>query len=242
MDTQPIREFVNSEIVSFHDARLDRLRELKLPLLLRKKNPYLFRAKNLLTASQLIQSILDAFLSSSEEELFGEFLERLAIFVCAQTYGGRKSSAEGLDLEFDQEQTHYIVSIKSGPNWGNSSQHRRLEDNFRRAVTVQRQARSNTYVQPVLGICYGRTATKDTGDYIQYTGQSFWHFLSGDPNLYIEMIEPIGYQAKRHNDDFEQNKASLHNRLTGEFISEFCDSAGNIKWARLVAFNSANLS
>ena len=28
----------------------------------------------------------------------------------------------GIDLEFDKDGVRYIVTIKSGPNWGNSSQ------------------------------------------------------------------------------------------------------------------------
>ena len=36
----------------------------------------------------------------------------------------------------------YLVAIKSGPNWGNSSQYQSLRANFKRAVIVQNQAHS----------------------------------------------------------------------------------------------------
>ena len=72
---------------------------------------------------------MEAHLSSQEETIFGGFLEELAIFICAQVYGGQKSSAEGIDLEFIKDGIRYIVSIKSGPNWGNSNQVARLKDN-----------------------------------------------------------------------------------------------------------------
>jgi hypothetical protein len=241
-DRQTVYDFVNVEIVKFHDARLARLENLNLKEVLRKKNPYLFRAKNLLTAGQLIPAILDAFLSSSEEEIFGKFLEQLAIFISGQTCGGRKSSAEGVDLEFDLDGIRYIVSIKSGPNWGNSSQYRRLEENFRRAVVVQRQAQPALHIQPVLGICYGRTATRDKGLYRKIVGQNFWYFLSGDPDLYVDIIEPIGHQARRHNDDFARKRASIENRFTAELIQDFCGPDYLIDWRKLVAFNSSNLS
>jgi len=45
----------------------------------------LFRAKNILTAGELMEGLRDAFLSSSEEKLFGDFLEDLAVFVAKQT-------------------------------------------------------------------------------------------------------------------------------------------------------------
>ena len=131
-----IVEYVEFNIPQFHQNRLEKLETLKLESVLKRKNPYLFKAKNITTAGDLVKNILDAFLSSSEEGLFGGFLEDLAIFVCNQVFGGRKSSAEGIDLEFERDQTKYIVSIKSGPNWGNSSQIRKMRDNFSKAKRI----------------------------------------------------------------------------------------------------------
>jgi hypothetical protein len=80
------------------------------------------------SAGELVKQILDAYLSSQEETVFGDFLESLAIYVCSETYGGRKSATEGIDLDFEREGKRYIVSIKSGPNWGNSSQIKKMLD------------------------------------------------------------------------------------------------------------------
>ena len=153
MDRQVLCDFVNTEIVKFHQARLASLQRLKLDVVLKKKNPYLFKAKNISVASELISAIMDAFLSSSEEEMFGAFLEELAIFVSEKTHSGRKSTATGLDLEFDRDGTRFLVAIKSSTNWGNSSQYAKLEDNFKKAVQVQRQSHRIAHVQPVLGMC-----------------------------------------------------------------------------------------
>ena len=232
---------MNQNIRRFHDARIARLEELSLKDILRRKNPYLFRAKHVVTASELVVGIMDAFLSSSEEKLFGDFLEGLAIFVSQQVCGGYESSAEGLDLEFVRDDTRFLVSIKSGPNWGNSSQKRALQEAFRRALAVQRQRASGLRLEAVLGICYGRTRTGFNGLYTQYTGQSFWHFLSGDASLYVDIIEPIGHEAKRHNDYFEEKRVALVNRLTKEFVLGFCDDSGNVDWPRLIEFNSGNM-
>jgi hypothetical protein len=73
-------------------------------------------AKNKTTASDLIAGLLDAFLSSSEEEIFGEFLEGLALFIAQNIYNGHKSTAPGIDVEFIKEGIHYFVSIKSSHN------------------------------------------------------------------------------------------------------------------------------
>ena len=119
----------------------------------------MFRAKNIATAGQLIEGLLDAFLSSSEEKLFGDFLEGLAVFIAGKTCGGHKSAATGVDLEFINGGIHYVVSIKSGPSWGNSSQQTKLQQDLQKAVTTVKQARFGTNVQAVLGICYGKTKT-----------------------------------------------------------------------------------
>jgi len=92
-DLALIQDFANQEIVKFHEARLQSLDKMSLDKILRRKNPYLFRAKNLVTASELVSAILGAYLSSSEEECFGQFLESLAIYVSGLACGGRKSIA-----------------------------------------------------------------------------------------------------------------------------------------------------
>ena len=139
LDLQKVQEHVNENIVDFHDRKIETFESLRLSKLL-NKNPYLFRAKNILTAGDLIDGLLDAFLSSSEEKLFGDFLENLAIFVAQQTSGGHKSTAPGVDLEFFNNNIHYVVSVKSGPNWGNSSQQSKLEQDLKDAERRLKQS------------------------------------------------------------------------------------------------------
>ena len=76
-----ITDYLQDNIGSFHNKRLESLNNLELDNLLRRKNPYLFRSKNLVVACDLIKSLLDAHLSSQEETLFGGLLEDLAIYV-----------------------------------------------------------------------------------------------------------------------------------------------------------------
>ncbi len=128
---QELTDYVEANIQIFHQRRLENLQKLKLMNVVKRKNPYLFKAKNINTASEFVKTILEAHLSSQEETIFGGFLEGLAIFICTQVYDGRKSSAEGIDLEFEKDSVRYIISIKSGPNWGNSSQIKKMQDNFK---------------------------------------------------------------------------------------------------------------
>lgn len=239
LDLTEVRDFVNENIVDFHQRRIKTLEGLSLNRLL-AKNPYLFKAKNISTAEKLISGLLDAFLSSSEEKLFGDFLEELAIFVAGKTCDGHKSTAPGVDLEFSHDNIYYVVSIKSSSNWGNSSQQRKLEEDLRDAATRLKQSRRGLNVQPVLGICYGRAKTGYVRGYLKIAGQSFWHLISENKNLYTDIIEPIGHRADEFNRAFAEEQGRITKRFVDQFIERFCDESGAIDWVKLVEFNSGN--
>jgi hypothetical protein len=228
-----IIKFIEPQIEEFHQKRLEHLLELKFKNVLKRKNPYLFKAKNITTSQNLVQSILDAYLSSQEETIFGGLLEKLAIFVCNKVFKGGKSTTEGIDLEFEKKETKYIVSIKSGPNWGNSQQIKRMIDNFKQAKKI-----AGHHIIAVNGCCYGIDDNPNKGDYIKYCGQRFWEFVSGDENFYIDIIEPVGYKAKEKNATFDKEYSRVINKFTKEFSNEYCNSQGDILWEKLVEFNS----
>ena len=239
LNLDEVREYVNENIVDFHQRKIKSLEELRLEKLL-TKNPYLFKAKNISTASELITDLLEAFLSSSEEKLFGDFLEGLAVFVAQKTCGGHKSTAPGVDLEFFNKNVHYVISVKSGTNWGNSSQQNKLEQDLKNAVVRVKQLKRGTNVQPVLGICYGRTKTSYVRGYLKVVGQNFWYLISENKALYTDIIEPIGHRAKEHNENFMRGRSRVINLFTKQFIDRFCDATGAIDWINLVEFNSGN--
>lgn len=214
---------------------------LKLKALLEAKNPYLFRAKNLESAAELVQALLDARLSSAEEGMFGTFMEALAIFVAEQKCSGRKSSTTGIDLELQRDNVRYLIAVKSGKAWGNATQHKKLRDNFITAVKVLKQSKSVGEIQPTLGICYGRFKTKNNGAYLHIGGQSFWTLISGEPDLYMEIIEPIGYRAKEFNDEFHDRKNRALNRMVREFTENYCLADGAIDWPKIVTLVSKNM-
>lgn len=233
-----IANFIEANIQDFHQKRLDNIRNLRLKKILARKNPYLFKAKNVNTAHGLVQSLLDAHLSSQEEGIFGGFLELLAIFICGRVYGGRKSSAEGIDLEFEKEKNKYIVSIKSGPNWGNSRQIARMKDDFRRAKRILGAQKLKSNIVAINGCCYGKDDKPDKGDYLKLCGQRFWEFISGSETLYLEIIEPLGQKAKQRNEQFSEEYSNVINKFTLEFAQVYCDTNGRILWEKLVRFNS----
>lgn len=237
LDIIKVQEYVETNIPLFHSKRLESLDRLDIGKIIARKNPYLFRAKNLGPA-ELVRSFADAIISSNEETVFGDWLEGLAIFVNDLVFGGRKSGIQGIDLEFETGEVKYIVSIKSGPNWGNSSQIKKMAQDFKSAKKILRTSNSNINVIAVNGCCYGRDNRPDKGDYFKYCGEEFWKFISGDPLLYKDLIKPLGYNAKLRNEEF---LISYNNKITvlqRDFLIRFCTTDGAIDWGKIIEFNS----
>jgi hypothetical protein len=238
LNLNDIHQYVEDNIGTFHQKRIESLNNLKLKTVLKKKNPYLFKAKYLMTAEQIIKGLTDAFISSNEETIFGDWLEGLAIHINSKIYKGWKSGITGIDLEFDKDQIRYILTIKSGPNWGNSSQISKMKSDFKTAMKTLRTSNSNLHIVAVNGCCYGKDNIPDKGDYFKYCGQKFWEFISGNESLYLDLIEPLGFKAKERNDEFMKSYSGMINNFTMEFITDFCKETGEIDWEKLVVFNS----
>lgn len=241
---EEITQYVEEHIGEFHADRLEKLKKTKLREILKRKNPYLYKVTAKESAPDFINAILSASISSSEETIFGNWLEGLARFVNARVYGGEKAGIKGLDLVFVKEGVRYIVSIKSGPHWGNSSSISKLMNNFADASksynTVARGERRyvNEYV---VGCCYGKdensTKRKDNVFYHKYCGQKFWFFISGMPELYTKIIEPLGKDAFKRDEKYQIEYNKILNKLVQEFLNGFCND-GLINWQKLVEYNS----
>lgn len=248
-----VQDYVEENIGAFHEKRLDTVKNRNLDDILKRKNPYLFRAKSQ-NVIQLISGVMDAYLSSQEEGLFGTFLEGVAVFVASHVYGGYKPQAgnpTGVDLVFSKDETVYIVDIKSGPNWGNSSQVTKMYLNFREAISLLQPQHPNHTIIPVNGCMYGKDRKplkegkiKEAGKtvgiirYWKLCGQDFWHLISGNPLFYTDIIEPLGYRAKKRNMAFQEEYDSFLNRLVRDFLNRYCNEDGSIAWDRLTQFVS----
>ncbi|VEJ19101.1 PmeII family type II restriction endonuclease [Capnocytophaga canimorsus] len=238
LNLEKVTKYVEENIGIFHQKRIENLDKLKLEKVLKRKNPYLFKAKNVQTSEQIIRGIVDAHISSNEETIFGNWLEGLAIFINNEVYGGYKSGITGIDLEFNNNEVRYIITIKSGHNWGNSSQIKKMISDFKAAKKTLRTSDSKLNIVAVNGCCYGKDNNPDKGDYFKYCGQEFWEFISGNKDLYIQIIEPLGHKAREKNEKFTKLYTQMINKFTREFANNFCDDSGEIDWERLVKFNS----
>lgn len=163
--------------------------------IIRRKNPFLLRARTEGDAKLFAQMITEAYLSSSEETMFGNLLEDVAITICKHSKGGWKSSAEKIDLEYMNDTVRCIVQIKSGPNWGNSSQKQAMKAAFLTAKRILRQGNPNLEVKCIEGICYGKSHIQLQGTHDKYVGHEFWNEISGWEGSANAVLELIGNHA-----------------------------------------------
>lgn len=231
-------------ITPFYSIRLERLESLRLNDVLKKKNPYLFKAKNIQLAGELVKGVVDAFLISQEETMFGNLLEGFAIYVSSLLYGGFKSDLKSVDLEFERDGTYYVVGIKSSTNWGNADQIAKLRDNFKAARQILRARGVTSSIMAVNGCMYGKDRrpfkqhTDPEKSYYKYAGQEFWRFISGDDSLYREIIAPIDKEARQKDEDFRKAYAAKVNEMTQDFTSRFMTPDNQIDWLGMIDYVS----
>lgn len=218
---QNYSDYLSENVITpFYRERLKKLNESTLNKILKRKNPYLLKAKNIELAGDLVKSIVDAFLSSQEETMFGNLLEGFAIYVSKTLHNGFKSERKSLDLEFERKNIYYIIGIKSGINWGNSDQVNRMRDNFKEAKKQLRHEGIKKEIIAVNGCIYGKDGSpfkksKDPDkEYYKYAGQDFWNFISGDDELYREIIKPIDEKAREKDETFKKAYVAKINEMT----------------------------
>jgi hypothetical protein len=103
-------EAVAKALDGFYKSLIGNLAKLNIKVVMRRKNPYLFRAKAMNGAAQIVDALLTAFVSSSEETIFGNvFFEPIA----TAAGQGQKALAEGVDIMIEREDTVYAIAVKS---------------------------------------------------------------------------------------------------------------------------------
>ena len=248
LDYNKLNEFIASDIIGpFYNIRLERLGSANLAIIAKRKNPYLFKAKNIETAGDLAKAILDAFLSSQEETIFGDLMENLAIHVCHEAFDGSKAEEgkyRSVDLIFTRDNKLYIVGIKSGPNWGNSDQISIMKRNFKAAKKIIRATQENTKtIVAVNGCMYGRDnkphkVSKDPDlSYYKICGQAFWGLVSGDDQLYKKIIQPLDKEAKKRDDTFKKLYVKKINEMTKDIVNLFYVE-DNLNWEKIIDYVS----
>jgi hypothetical protein len=219
----------------FYRRRLQKLNGLKLKDTLKRKNPYLFRAIGTEKAQDIVEGLLSAYMSSSDEGIFGDaFFEPLAKDVS----GGTVAPSEGVDVAVETDKRYLAVAVKSGPAVFNADSKKRQGQNFE--ALRKRVLKLYKGFDPLVGYCYGRkkTGKNSSAPFRELAGQAFWEELTGDPDFYLKIIKVMKNRPAKHKAEFKEAWAKAVNRFTREFIDDFCEEDGSIKWEALTKFNS----
>lgn len=231
-----LQTLISNCLQDFYERRLQRLKELKLKQVLLRKNPYLYKALGTQSANEIIEELLAAYLSSSDEGIFGDaFFEPIAKAVS----GGVVSPSEGVDLAIESKSKYLAISVKSGPNQYNSSQKKRQNDEFQslrsRLMKLKKQ------FDAMLGHGYGKLRTEPSKSkiYRDRSGQAFWEELTGDDKFYTKLIQLMKEEVIiKHRAKYRKAWQQAVNRYVREFTNDFCDTTGAIDWEKLLKFNS----
>lgn len=219
----------------FYSRRIAKLSTLELKDTLKRKNPYLFRAVGVESAAELVGQLLSAYMSSSDEGIFGDaFFEPLAQLVSGSTTSG----GEGVDIVRDGAKSYMAVAVKSGPSVFNAQSRRRQNQEF--LSLRSRMHKLQKHFDAVVGYCYGKKCSESTGDriYRELAGQAFWEELTGDEMFYLKIVTAMRDKPSEHKLMFHAEWGKAINRFTREFTNEYCLPDGAINWDKLVEFNS----
>lgn len=153
-----IVEAIATALDNFYTNLIKKVDSLSVKAVMKRKNPYLFRAKAMNGAAQIIDAILAAFVSSSEETIFGNvFFEPIAT-AAAQ---GQKALAEGVDIMVERDNTIYAIAVKSGTSVFNADSRKKQEQNFMAASKLAQQAKKRFV--PIVGYGYGKRKLPTAG-------------------------------------------------------------------------------
>ena len=236
VDPNELKSLISDKLGDFYRARIEKLSRLKLKQILKRKNPYLYRAVGMQNSNEIISEILSAYITSSDETIFGNiFFEPIAVFVSK----GKISDGEGIDLTIEKDDKISAYSIKSGPNPFNSSQKSKQNQQFHslrsRLMKLKKQ------FDAVLAHCYGNASSMPNENkiYRDVSGQAFWFELTGDLDFYKKLIRHMESEViDKHKHEYKIEWDKAINRYNREFLNEFCKPNGEIDWEKLLEYNS----
>jgi hypothetical protein len=227
-----------------YEKRFGALDRLTLGKLL-NKNPYLYRALGLSDASEFISQLLIAYVSSSDETIFGnDFIEPLAVFSAqnrdvlpGDVWQVSVGASAGQDIAIETANSYLAISVKSSKNILNSQSAKGQSGEFQSLQA--RLKKINKLFRPIIGFGYGRKASKKENVIEKLAGQAFWETLTGEPDFYLRISNAMTSFARQHGALYKDAFESKHQQLLREFMIDYVSPKGVILWDKVVIFNSA---
>lgn len=224
--------------------RFGALERLTLGKLL-NKNPYLYRALGFTDSSEFIGQLLIAYVSSSDETIFGnDFIEPLAVFSAqnrkvslGEQWQVSVGASTGQDIAIETASEYLAISVKSSKNILNSQSAKGQSGEFQ--ALQARLKKINKLFRPIIGFGYGRKTSKKDTVIEKLAGQAFWETLTGESNFYLRISKAMERFANTHGSLYKDAFENKHQQLLREFMIDYVSPKGIILWEKVVIFNSA---
>ena len=119
-----------------------------------------------------------------------------------------------------------------------------MKSNFKVAKEILKRNGVKKEVIAVNGCIYGKDnkpfkQCADTKEnYYKICGQEFWELISGDNELYKNIILPLDKEAKKRSDHFKEVYAEKSNEMIKDFSDNFLTKKGAIDWEKMIDFVS----
>jgi Type II restriction endonuclease EcoO109I len=227
-----------------YNKRFAALEKLTLERLL-NKNPYLYRALGIADSSEFIMQLMIAFVSSSDETIFGnDFLEPLAIFAAKNSNqhddlerSVTVGAGAGQDIAIETATSYLAISVKSGKNIFNAQSTKGQQSEF--TALTSRLKKINKELRPIIGYGYGRKRQVKASNVEKMAGQAFWQLLTGESDFYLRLSNAMTSFSGEHGAVYKTIFEKRHQQFLREFMLNYVDVNGTIVWQDVVAFNSA---
>lgn len=241
-----LKQKVGDLLEILYSKRFAAIDKLNLARIL-NKNPYLYRALGFSDSSEFIMQLMVAFVSSSDETIFGnDFLEPLAFFAAinANEHGDPDrvvtvSAGAGQDIAIETATSYLAIAVKSGKNIFNSQSIKGQSAEF--TALNSRLKKLNKSIRPIIGYGYGRKLQRKASNDEKLAGQSFWCLLTGESDFYLRLSDAMDNFAGEHGATYRIAFEKKHQQLLREFMIDYVDESGKILWKKVVAFNSAEV-
>ena len=239
-----LKKEVGRLLVRLYGKRFAALDKLTLERLL-AKNPYLYRALGISDASEFIHQLMIAFVSSSDETIFGnDFFEPLAIFAAKNSATTKRElrsvsvgAGAGQDIAIETANAYLAISVKSGTNIFNSQSSKGQGSEFQ--ALQSRLKKLNKMFRPIIGYGYGRKTLRAASTVEKLAGQAFWELLSGESDFYLRISRSMEQFSISHGAEYKIKFETKRHQLLRDFMIDYVRQDGVILWDKVVAFNSA---
>jgi hypothetical protein len=236
-EKERIEKYIFTAAREFHKGQLDKLDRVSAKSLIKSVDPYILMMSPFTTKESWAVKSLDRHMFSSEEGMKGTMYEKIARFILKVRIPGARKPPQFFDCQLYADGFLTFFELKSGSNWGNSSQW----DSLRRRFTELQRNHAPQPVRLILGIAYGKSSKgileHYDGKIIEIRGQEFWHYITDEPDFYIELGKRLASGSKAYNSSLILKRNTTINRLISE-AEEFCFPNGQLDTELILRMNS----